>query len=325
MSVNQSFFGEVVSIIRYLLFRLLYLFPVMLGVSIITFGLINLAPGDPAEIILRAGGGDPSREALDALREELGLNDPVYIRYGRWLWDALHLDLGSSFRTGRPVAEEILHRFPATLELACAALALVVLFALPLGVLAALYRHGPIDHLIRLGALAGASMPGFWIGLLLIYLFAVKLRLLPVMGRGEAEHLILPAVTLASGMAATYARLLRASMLEVLGQDFIRVARAKGLAEKWVIGRHALKNALLPVVTMLGISFGHLLGGTVIVESIFAWPGVGKFCLDAIFNRDYPVIQGYALFMAVIFVTVNLAVDVSYRFIDPRVRLSGRM
>lgn len=309
---------------RYLLKRLLYLLPVMLGVSIITFGLVNLAPGDPAELILRAGGVEPTREAVEAMREDLGLNDPVFIQYGRWLWHAAHLDLGKSFRTGQPVAAEILYRFPATLELTCAAMALVVLFALPLGILAALYRHALVDHLTRFGALAGASMPGFWLGLVLIYIFAVKLRLLPVMGRGGIDHLILPAITLAFGMTATYARLLRASMLEVLGQDFIRVARAKGLAEKWVIGRHALKNALLPVVTMLGLSFGHLLGGTVIVESIFAWPGVGKFCLDAIFNRDYPVIQGYALFMAVVFVVVNLAVDLSYRLLDPRVRLSDK-
>jgi peptide/nickel transport system permease protein len=312
------------SMLIYLLQRLLFLLPVLLGVSLITFGLINLAPGDPADLILRAGGVEPTWEAVEALREELGLNDPVYIQFGRWVRQAARLDLGKSFRTGQPVAAEILCRFPATLELACAALALVVLLALPLGILAALYRHALVDHLTRFGALAGASMPGFWLGLLLIYLFAVKLRLLPVMGRGGIEHLVLPAITLAFGMAATYARLLRASMLEVLGQDFIRVARAKGLAEKWVIGRHALKNALLPVVTMLGLSFGHLLGGTVIVESIFAWPGVGKFCLDAIFNRDYPVVQGYALFMAVVFVAVNLAVDLSYRLLDPRVRLTGK-
>lgn len=316
---------EVVAIKRYLLKRLLYLLPVMMGVSLITFGLINLAPGDPAEVILRAGGAEPTREAVEALRDELGLNDPLYVQYGRWLWQAAGLDLGKSFRTGQPVAAEILCRFPATLELTCAAMALVVLSALPLGILAALYRHALVDHLTRFGALAGASMPGFWLGLMLIYCFSVKWGLLPVMGRGGIDHLILPAVTLSFGMAATYARLLRASMLEVLGQDFIRVARAKGLAEKWVIGRHALKNALLPVVTMLGLSFGHLLGGTVIVESIFAWPGVGKFCLDAIFNRDYPVVQGYALFMAVVFVVVNLAVDISYRLIDPRMRLSDKM
>lgn len=307
----------------YLLKRLLYLLPVLLGVSVITFGLLNLAPGDPAELILRAGGMEPTTEAVELLREELGLNEPLHIRYILWLAGALKFDLGISYRTGLPVSTEILQRVPATLELAFAALFLTVLLSLPLGILAALYRRALADHLTRFGALLGASMPSFWMGLLLIYIFAVKLGLFPVMGRGGLRHLVLPAVTLAFGMSATYARLLRASMLEVLGQDFIRVARAKGLSEKWVVGRHALKNALLPVVTMLGLSFGQLLGGTVIVESIFAWPGVGKYCLESIFNRDYPVVQGYVLFMALVFVLVNMAVDVSYRMLDPRVRLSG--
>ncbi|MEW6573378.1 MAG: nickel ABC transporter permease [Bacillota bacterium] len=306
---------------RYLLKRLFYLVPVMLGVSVVTFGLINLAPGDPAEVILRTGGVEPTREAVETLRAELGLDDPLYVRYGRWLRDVVRLDLGDSFRTGYPVTEEILSRLPATLELTCAALVFMVLLALPAGILAALYRHAFLDHLSRFTALFGASVPSFWLGLMLIYFFAVKLRLLPVMGRGGLGHLVLPAVTLGFGMAAVYARILRAGMLDALGQDYIRVARAKGLHEKWVVGRHALKNALLPAVTLLGMSFGHLLGGAAIVETVFAWPGVGKFAVDSIFARDYPVIQGYALFMAGVFVLVNLLVDVSYTFLDPRIRL----
>lgn len=306
---------------RYLLKRLFYLLPVMLGISIVTFGLINLAPGDPAEIILRAGGVEPTREAVNALREELGLNDPVYIQYLRWLWNAMQLDFGTSFRTGLPVTEEILSRLPATLELTLAAMAIIVLVALPAGVLSALYRHAFIDHLTRIFALVGASLPGFWKGLLLIYLFAVVWGLLPVMGRGGIRHLVLPAVTLGLGMAAVYTRIIRAGMLEVLGQDYIKLARAKGLKERLVIGRHALRNALLPAVTLFGLSFGHLLGGTVIVETVFAWPGLGKFAVDAIFNRDYPVIQGYAVFMALIFVLANLLVDLSYVLLDPRIRL----
>lgn len=293
----------------------------MLGVSIVTFALINLAPGDPAEIILRSEGVEPTREAVDALREELGLNDPVYVQYLRWLWNLLHFDLGTSFRTGMPVAEEILSRFPATMELTFAALAFMVLLALPTGILAVLYRHTFIDHLSRFGALIGASMPNFWQGLMLIYFFAVVWDIFPVMGRGGPGHLVLPAITLGFSMAAVYTRVLRAGMLDVLGQEYIKVARAKGLKEKWVIGRHALKNALLPAVTLLGMSTGHLLGGTVIVETIFAWPGVGKFAVDAIFNRDYPVIQGYALFMALVFVLANLLVDIVYVFLDPRIRL----
>ncbi len=308
---------------RYLLRRLLYLLPVMLGVSVVTFFLGNLAPGDPAELILRSAGVEPSAAAVAALREKLGLNDPVYVQYGRWLWRALHGDLGRSFCTGRPVAEELASRLPATLELALAALGFTVLIAFPVGVLAALHRHTLLDYLGRLAALLGASLPGFWLGLLLIYFFAVKLGVFPVMGRGGWRHLVLPAASLGLGLAAVYTRILRAGMLEVLARDYIKVARAKGLKERLVIGRHALKNALLPAVTLLGMSFGHLLGGAAIVETIFAWPGVGKFAVDAIFNRDYPVIQGYALFMAVVFVVLNLLVDISYVLLDPRVRLEG--
>lgn len=295
----------------------------MLGVSIITFGLINLAPGDPAELMLRSEGMEPSREAVEALREELGLNDPVYVQYGRWLWNALHLDLGKSFRTAAPVVEELAARFPATLELTIAALVFMLALAVPAGILAALYRHDFLDHLSRIIALLGASLPGFWLGLMLIYFLSVKLGLFPVMGRGGLNHLVLPATTLGFGMAAVYARMLRASMLDVLGQEYIKVARAKGLREKWVIGRHALKNAILPAVTLFGMSFGYLLGGAVIVETIFAWPGVGKFAVDSIFNRDYPVIQGYVLFMALIFVLANLLVDLSYGLLDPRIRMEG--
>jgi nickel ABC transporter permease subunit NikB len=313
-----------VSMKNYILKRLLYLIPVMIGVSIITFALINLAPGDPAELMLRAEGMEPTREAVEALREELGLNEPVHVRYGQWLWGILHFDMGESYRTGSPVTEELLDRFPATLELTIAALLFVLLFAVPAGILAALYRHAFIDHLSRTLALLGASLPGFWLGLLLIYFFSVKLGIFPVMGRGGLDHLILPAVTLGFTMAATYARLLRASMLDVLGQDFIKVARAKGLHEKCVIGRHALKNAIIPAITMFGMSFGGLLGGSVIIETIFAWPGIGKFAVDSIFNRDYPVIQGYVLFMALIFVVANLLVDISYGLLDPRIRLERR-
>ncbi|MDN5366051.1 MAG: peptide/nickel transport system permease protein [Thermacetogenium sp.] len=325
LRVSESSSGiEVERMKQYLLKRLLWLIPVMLGVSVITFALINLAPGDPAELMLRAEGMEPTREAVEALRRELGLNDPVHVRYARWLWNALHFDLGKSFRTGRPVAEEIFSRFPATLELTVAALGVMVLLAVPAGILAALYRHALLDHLSRICALLGASLPGFWLGLMLIYLFSVKLGIFPVMGRGGLNHLVLPAVTLGFGMAAVYARLLRSGMLEVLGQEYIRAARARGLRERWVIGRHALKNALLPAVTLFGMSFGHLLGGSVIVETIFAWPGVGKFAVDSIFNRDYPVIQGYALFMAVVFVVANLMVDLAYGLLDPRIRLEGR-
>ncbi len=308
---------------EYILKRIAFFIFVMIGVSLIAFSLINLAPGDPAEIVLSQGGGTPTPEAVEKLREELGLNDPLIVQYGRWLSRAARFDFGNSFLTEKPVGDELLARFPRTLLLAVSAVVFALFLSIPTGILAALYHRRFADHLGRVGALLGASIPNFWLGLFLIHLFAVKLKLLPSAGCDDFSHLILPAVTLGFGMAAIYARLLRASLLEVLSQEFIKVARAKGLTEKLVIGRHALKNALLPVITAFGVSFGHLLGGTVIVETIFAWPGIGQFAVDAIFSRDYPVIQGFVFFTAVIFVGLNLLIDISYCFLDPRVRLGG--
>lgn len=309
---------------HYIIKRLIYLLLVMLGVSILTFSLSQLTPGDPAELILRDSGVEPTREAIMAMRQQLGLDRPVLIQYWGWLGGVVRGDFGKSFRTGLPVYEEIVYRFPATIELTLAGLVVMLAIALPVGIFSALFKNTFVDHLSRIFALLGASLPSFWLGLLLIYYFAVRLSLLPVMGRGGLDHLVLPALALGLGMSATYARLLRASMLEVLGQDYIQAARARGLREQTVLVKNALKNALLPVVTAFGMSLGHLLGGTVIVETIFAWPGVGRFVVQAIFNRDYPVIQGYVLFMALIFVLVNLAVDLSYKFFDPRIRLEGR-
>lgn len=295
----------------------------MLGVSLLTFSISRLAPGDPAEILLRERGQDPTLEAIAAVREELGLHQPLAMQYLHWLGRVLRGDLGRSFRSGRPVLGELTGRFPATLQLTLAGLSVMLLIALPVGILAAVYKNRALDHASRIFALLGTSMPSFWLGLLLIYYLSVQLSLLPVMGRGTAAHLILPALTLGTGMAATYARLLRAGMLEVLGQDYITAARSRGLGENLIIIRHALKNALLPVVTAFGMSLGHMLGGTVIVETIFAWPGLGRYIVESIFNRDYPVIQGYVLFMALVFVLLNLLVDLSYRFFDPRIRMEG--
>lgn len=295
----------------------------MIGISIFTYLLINIAPGDPAEIILRSKGLEPNKETIHILREEMGLNKPIYIQYIKWLWNVIHFDLGESFKTGMPVTEEILYRLPATLELAMGALSFTMFISIPIGIISALYCNGIVDNLVRIFSLIGASMPNFWVGLLLIYSLAVKVKIFPVMGRGGLLHLVLPSITLGFSMTAMYARMLRASMLEILGQDFIKVARAKGLKERWVIGRHALKNSLIPIVTLFGMSLGQLLGGSVIVETIFSWPGIGKFIIDSILNRDYPVIQGFVLFMALIFVVINLLVDISYGFIDPRICYEG--
>ncbi len=315
--------SQEVAIGIYILRRLVLLVPILLAISFISFSLIHLAPGDPAEVALRAMGAQLTQDAIQAMRTQLGLDDPFLVQYIRWLARVLRLDFGASVRTGTPVAELLLTRLPATIELATASFLLAVLLALPLGVVAAVRQHTPIDHISRVFALGGASMPGFWLALILIYLFAVKLDWLPALGRGDGRHLILPAVTLSMGIAPTYSRLLRASMCEVLSQPHILTARAKGLSNQAVILGHALRNALIPFVTVLGISFAHLLGGAVVVETIFSWPGIGKLAVDAILTRDFPVVQGFVLISALIFVVANLVVDLSYRWLDPRIRLTG--
>lgn len=310
--------------LRYICKRVVVLFFVLFGVSLLTFGMVHLTPGDPAEILLRTEGIDATPQAVEELREKLGLNNPLPVQYGNWISKVLRGDLGVSFETGLPVLQELKLRLPATVELTVAGTIVVLLVSLPLGLFSALFKNTFVDHLGRFLALLGASLPSFWLGLILIYYLAVKYSLLPVMGRGSLAHLVLPALTLGLGMSATYARLLRASLLEVLGQDFIQAARARGLRENTVLLGHAFKNALLPLVTAFGMSLGHLLGGTVIVETIFAWPGMGHYLVDSIFGRDYAVVQGYVLLMALIFVVINLLVDISYAFIDPRMRLAKK-
>jgi peptide/nickel transport system permease protein len=312
----------------YLVRRLLTLPPLLVGISLISFLLLNFAPGDAAEITLRRqnGGITPPPEAVLDLRQELGLDAPLPLRYVRWLSGALRGDLGDSYRSGNSIAAELTHRLPATLVLASVSLALAVAVGIPLGVLAAMRRGSWLDTASRLLALLGAAVPSFVLAFLLMLLFAVKLDWLPATGYGSPKNLVLPALALSFGVTAQLMRLTRASMLEALSQDYMRTARAKGLREWSVMWRHAAKNALLPVVTVLGTSTGHLLGGAVIIETIFGWPGVGQFVVVGISQRDYPVVQGFVLYIAVIFLLVNLAVDISYRWLDPRLhfgRLSG--
>jgi peptide/nickel transport system permease protein len=310
---------------RYLIRRLIYLIPIWLGISIVAFTLANLTPGDPARLMLqRQLGRQPTAEETAAVQEDLHLNDPFVVRYIRWLEGAVTGDLGTSYRTGESVLGALVDRFPSTLQIAALGLAFAIAIALPLGILAAVWRNSPIDHLSRIIALLGASMPGFWVAYLLILLFAVKLQLLPVAGTGTWKHLILPSVTLGLAACASLMRLTRSEMLEVLGQDYIRTSRAKGLGPRAVVVRHALRNAMIPVMTVAGMRFAGLLGGAVIVETIFAWPGIGKFVLDSIFDRDYPVIQGFVVFMGTIFLLMNLLVDISYAWLDPRIRLDHR-
>jgi peptide/nickel transport system permease protein len=306
----------------YVLRRIVYLIPIWLGISLVAFSLTNLTPGDPARLMLtRDLGRQPTAEEVAVAREQMGLNRPFVVRYVSWLAGAVTGDLGTSFRTGEPVLGALAGRFPRTLQIAGLAIAFSLIVAVPLGTLAALFRNRTVDHFSRLVALLGACMPNFWVAYLLILLFAVRMGVLPVAGTGTWKHLILPSVSLGLVACASLMRLTRSEMLEVLGQDFIRTARAKGLGSGTVAIRHALRNAMIPVVTIAGMRFAGLLGGAVIVETIFAWPGIGKFVLDSIFDRDYPVIQGFVIFMGTVYLLVNLLVDISYAWLDPRIRL----
>ena len=294
---------------------------ILLCVSAITFSLMHLVPGDPAQIIAEKKYGEEVTTAtVELVRKEMGLDRPIFIQYFSWLRGIFQGDFGESFRTGLPVWDEIMNRLPATAELALAAILVSLIIAIPVGVISAVKQYSLLDNASMIGAMVGVSMPNFWLGLLLILLFSVHLEWLPVFGRGELKHLILPALTLGTGMAAITTRLTRSSILEVLKQDYVRTARAKGLTETVVINSHVLKNSLIPVVTVVGLQFGALLEGAVVVEVIFAWPGIGRLLYDSIFARDYPVIQGCVFIIAMIYVTVNLLVDISYAWLDPRIR-----
>lgn len=311
--------------LMYIAKRLVLLVPILLGISLLTFSLMHLIPGDPAEILMRQQGIIPTQENIDKFREQVGLTDPLPIQYFNWLSSLLHGDFGSSLSVsyGKPVLSEILLRFPKTLELAAFSLLISLLISIPLGILSAIKQNSAIDHLTLVGASLGIAMPSFWLGLLLILLFSVYLGWLPVCGYGSLKYIILPALTLGIGMAALTTRLMRASMLEVLGEDYIITARGKGLRERNVIMKHALRNALIPVVTVAGLQFGWLIEGAVFVEMIFTWPGIGKLLVESIFARDIPMVQGCVLFIAFVFVLVNLAVDISYGMLDPRIRYEG--
>lgn len=303
--------------------RVAYLVPTWLGITLLAFVMAQFAPGDPAATLFAREHGRPGSTAeVERTRQQLGLDDPAPQRYVRSVADAVQGDLGTSYTSGRPVMTELLSRFPATLELALAGTLLAVLLGLPLGVLAALRRNTLVDHLTRGGSLIAASMPSFWVAYLLIILFSIKLHLLPSFGAGGLDHLILPALALALGEAGLVARLARASMLEVLGQDYMTTARAKGLPEWRTIGVHALRNAIAPVVTQVGLVFGYLLAYSAIVEVVFIWPGISRLAVEAISQRDYPVIQGFVIFAGTCYILVNLVVDLIYQRLDPRIDLT---
>jgi peptide/nickel transport system permease protein len=310
---------------RYLVRRALGIPPLLLGASAVIFLLLRFSPGDPAEVILAQHGGYTSdKETVAQLRREWGLDVSLPTQYARWLGQIVTGDFGRSFATSRPVTQLIVERLPATLQLTAGALLLALIVALPLGILSAVRAGGPIDGACRLVALAGVSMPGFWLGLLLVWTFSVRLGWLPAIGSGTPRHLVLPTIALAAGLAATQTRLVRASLLEVLAQPYVAVARAKGLSERLVIVRHSLRNALIPSVTALGLSLGGLLGGAAVIETVFNYPGLGKLAVDSIGSRDYPVIQAFVLMMTAVFVLSSLLVDMLYSLLDPRIRLGAR-
>jgi peptide/nickel transport system permease protein len=302
---------------RLVLSRLRQAVPVVLGVATLVFLLIHLVPGDPVDAML----GESAVAADKAeLRRELGLDRPLAVQYGDFLLGLARGDLGTSFRSREPVSREILSRFPATMLLACASLAVALLIAFPLGIAAAMRPRSWIDLLCGTSAMLGLSMPNFVIGPLLVLLFSIRLGVFPVSGHGGWRHLVLPALTLGSGMSAILMRMLRSSLLEEIRQDYVRTAVAKGMPETRAIVRHALPNALIPVVTTLGLQFGALLAGSVITETLFSWPGIGRLMVQAIDARDYPLVQGCVLFVALLTVAVNLAVDLLYGLVDPRIR-----
>ena len=356
---------------RYIIRRILLLVPVLLGISIVVFAMLRLIPADPAEVML---GERATPEAIARIRESMGLNEPITVQYLRYLESVLRLDLGRSIRTNRPVLQEIGQRLPATIELTLGAMLVACVFGIPAGIVAAYRHNSAFDLATMVTALIGVSMPVFWLGLMLAYVFGFKLKILPPSARltvgvplaslpeawGISEsfgatawgakaigfldfmsgfyvltsilttnwqalkdvlsHLVLPSIALGSIPLAIIARMTRSSMLEVLNQDYIRTARAKGLRERNVLLRHALKNGFMPIITVIGLSIGALLGGAILTETIFSWPGLGRLVVDRILARDYPAVQGSVLMIAFMFVIVNLVVDISYAYLDPRIR-----
>ncbi len=323
---------------KYIIRRLLQLIPVIIGISIVVFMIVHLAPGDPILMML---GEDATPEDYLRLQRIYGFDRPIYEQYLRWAGNAIQGDLGVSIRQGAPVSMLIYSRLPATIELAFVSVLLAVLLGVPLGVLAAIKRQSPVDFFSMVIALLGVSMPGFWVALMLLTYVALNVGWIPMFGRGGSvfyglwqlittfdgselydglRYVMLPAISIGTAMMAIITRLTRSSLLEIMGKDYIRTARAKGLTERVVVFKHGLRNALLPVVTVVGIQFGAMLGGAVITETVFAWPGAGRLIVNAIQQRDFPIVQGGVLMMALIFTLVNLTVDLSYAVLNPRIR-----
>lgn len=302
---------------KYIVKRLIMLIPILLGVIFIVFSIMSLTPGDPARLIL---GQEATQEAVDQLNHELGFDRPFLIRFINYVKDAVHGDFGKSYRTDRPVFEEIFSRFSTTITLAILGVITSVIIGIPLGILSAVKQYSALDVISTVVAMFMAAIPGFWLGLMMILLFSLKLGWLPSNGVGSIAHFVMPTITLALPSSAGILRLTRTTMLETIRQDYIRTARAKGAPEKTVIWKHALKNALLPVITVVGINFGYLMGGTIIIEAVFSMPGIGSLMIQAIRMKDIPQVMAAVLFLATLFCIIMLLVDLFYAYIDPRVR-----
>jgi len=305
----------------YIFNRVIQLVPVLWLISLIVFAVMHILPGDPAALMLAgAEGGAVTPQRLDELRQEMGLNDPLIVQYGRFLGNALMGDLGTSVRFRTSVTERVLERFPSTLELAVSGLIVALVIGVPLGMIAAMRQNTWIDATAMSISYVGASMPIYFLGLVLILIFSFNLRWLPAAGSEGWDSLILPAVTLGFVSAGLISRLVRSSLIEVLGEDYIRTSRAKGLVERIVLSRHALRNALIPVITIVGLQFGNMLAGAVVTETVFSRPGLGRLTVNAILSKDYPLVQGCVLFLATAYLLVNLMVDIAYAWLDPRIR-----
>ncbi len=308
---------------KFVLKRLLQLIPVIIGVTFIVFFIMNLAPGDPAAIIL---GDQATAEALAMKREELGLNDPLLVRYFNYMKNLLRGDMGTSYKNNIPVWNQVIDRLPNTAILAVAGIFIALLFGIPIGILSAKKQYSLLDNISMVAALIGVSMPNFWSGLLLVMLFSLTLGWLPSQGMGSGgvipvlRSIILPSLTLGINSMAMVARMTRSSMLEVIRQDYISTAQAKGLDDHVITTQHMLRNALIPIITAVGLQFGHLLGGAMLAETVFSWPGLGRLMVDSIKSRDIPMVLGCVVFMATMFSIVNLIVDIVYAFVDPRIK-----
>lgn len=310
---------------KYTLHRLLQLIIVLLGVTFLTFFIAQAAPSDAAEMQYLSMGTVPSEELLEKTREEMGLNDPVIVQYGRWLGNVLQGDLGESAKYGEPVLMQMAKKLPMTLELAGVSFLLMLVIAFPLGILAAKKKNKIADYVIRILSFFGISMPNFWLALILMYIFSVRLGWFPVVSGNDPAGIVLPLLTLAIPMIAVYVRQIRTAILEEMQADYVVGARARGISERRILFCHILPNAVSPVLTLLGLSIGGLLGGTAIIETIFSWNGIGSMVVEAIRVRDYNLIQGYVIWMAVIYVAVNLLVDILCRLLDPKIRLQEKV